>query len=166
MHKARPTGLSCPQISFFIIVSSSNDYAQYLGGTSTFSGLVIGIPTVFSGVALLPLLKLDQGGYYRPLHFACGSALLGHILYGLAYKANFLYLILIGRIVSGFGFTFWMYAKRYCSDSRIVGIRRRTTLAGWLVVGQATGFSLGPFVGGLLYVLNDDFGCLHHSISY
>jgi hypothetical protein len=111
---------------------------------------VIGIPTVFSGLALLPLLKLDRGGYKIPLHFACGSALLGHVLYGLAYKANFLYLILIGRIVSGFGFTFWMYSKRYCSDHRIVGIRRRTTLAGWLVVGQATGFSLGPFVGGLL----------------
>ena len=76
--------------------------------------------------------------------------MLGHILYGLAYKANFLYLILISRIVSGLGFTFWMYAKRYCSDGRIVGVRRRTTLAGWLVVGQATGFSLGPFLGGVL----------------
>ncbi|KAI0693066.1 major facilitator superfamily domain-containing protein [Cytidiella melzeri] len=139
------------QISFFIIVSSSNSYAQHLGGTSTFSGLVIGIPTVFSGIALLPLLRLDRGGYRIPLHFACGSALLGHVLYGLAYQANFLYLILIGRIVSGFGFTFWMYSKRYCSDHRIVGIRRRTTLAGWLVVGQAVGFSFGPFVGGLLY---------------
>lgn len=86
------------------------------------------------------------------MHFACGSALLGHVLYALAYHANWLYLILIGRIVSGFGFTFWMYSKRYCSDHRIVGIRRRTTLAGWLVVGQALGFSLGPFVGGVLCV--------------
>ncbi|KAI0076672.1 MFS general substrate transporter [Panus rudis PR-1116 ss-1] len=139
------------QISFFIIVSSSNLYAEHLGGSATFSGLVIGIPTVFSGLSLLPLMKYDQGGYRRPLHFACGSALLGHILYALAYRANFLYLILLGRIVSGFGFTFWMYSKRYCSDSRIVGIRRRTTLASWLVIGQAIGFSLGPFVGGVLY---------------
>ncbi|GJE94042.1 MFS general substrate transporter [Phanerochaete sordida] len=139
------------QISFFIIVSSSNAYAQHLGGTSTFSGLVIGIPTVFSGVALLPLLRLDQGGYRIPMHFACASALLGHILYALAYPANFLYLILIGRIVSGFALTYWMYSKRYCSDHRIVGLRRRTTLAGYLVLGQGIGFSLGPFIGGLLY---------------
>ncbi|KAI0764154.1 MFS general substrate transporter [Trametes elegans] len=139
------------QLTFFIIVSSSNEYAQYLGGTSTFSGLVIGIPTVFSGLALLPLMRLDQGGYKRPLHFACGSACLGNILYGLAYRANWLYLILIGRIVTGFAFTFWMYCKRYCSDPRIVGVRRRTTLAGWLVLGQGIGFSLGPFVGGVLY---------------
>lgn len=49
------------KVSFFIIVSTSNSYSEHLGGTSTFSGLVIGIPTVFSGLALLPLMKLDQG---------------------------------------------------------------------------------------------------------
>ena len=49
------------QLTFFIIVSSSNDYAQHLGGTSTFSGLVIGIPTAVSGLTLLPLMHFDQG---------------------------------------------------------------------------------------------------------
>lgn len=49
------------QISFFIIVSSSNEYAEYLGGSSTFSGLVIGIPTVFGGLALVPMTKFDKG---------------------------------------------------------------------------------------------------------
>ncbi|KAI8995230.1 major facilitator superfamily domain-containing protein [Trametes punicea] len=139
------------QLTFFVIVSSSNEYAKHLGGTSTFSGLVIGIPTVFAGLALIPLMHLDQGRYKRPLHFACASAFLGNILYALAYRANWLYLILLGRIVNGFAFTFWMYNKRYCSDPRIVGLRRRTTLAGWLVLGQGIGFSLGPFLGGILY---------------
>ena len=44
-----------------------------------------------------------------------------------------------------------MYAKKYCSDPRIVGIRQRTTLAACLVMGQASGVSLGPFLGGVLY---------------
>lgn len=88
--------------------------------------------------------------YARPLNFACGCFVLGNVLYALAYRANWLYLILIGRMVCGGGFTFWMYAKRYCSDPRIVGVRRRTTLAGWQVLGQGVGFSLGPFAGGLL----------------
>ena len=44
-----------------------------------------------------------------------------------------------------------MYAKKYCSDPRIVGIRRRTTLAACLVIGQGVGFSLGPVLGGALY---------------
>lgn len=74
-----------------------------------------------------------------------------HILYALAYPTNFLYLILIGRIVNGFAFSSFMYNKKYCSDARIVGIRRRTTLASWLVITQGLGLSLGPFLGGLLY---------------
>ena len=85
------------------------------------------------------------------MHFSCAMAVLGHTLYALAYPAGYLYLILLGRIVSGFSFTFFMYTKRYCSDYRIVGVRRRTTLAGFLVLGQGIGFSLGPFMGGLLY---------------
>ncbi|KAL0948033.1 hypothetical protein HGRIS_010658 [Hohenbuehelia grisea] len=76
---------------------------------------------------------------------------IGSIMHALAYVANYLYLILIGRIVTGFGLTSFMYSKRYCSDARIVGIRRRTTLASWLVIGQGFGFSAGPFLGGVLY---------------
>jgi len=77
--------------------------------------------------------------------------MLGSILYALAYRAHVLYLILLGRVVMGISFAQFLYIKRYCSDPRIVGTRRRTTLAGWLVVGQSTGFTVGPFFGGLLY---------------
>ncbi|KAG7093624.1 hypothetical protein E1B28_007288 [Marasmius oreades] len=139
------------QVSFFIVVSTSNEYALHLGGTSTFSGVVIGIPTVFSGLTLLPLMKFDRGGYSIPLHISCAANMIGLIIYALAYRANFLYLILIGRIVSGIGFSMWMYCKRYCSDPRIVGIRRRTTLASWLVSGNGVGMCVGPFLGGVFY---------------
>ncbi|KAG5637400.1 hypothetical protein H0H81_004708 [Sphagnurus paluster] len=142
---------SLVEISFFIIVSSSNEYALHLGGTSTFSGIVIGIPTIFSGLALIPLARYDRGGYKIPLHVSCAASLLGHILYALAYRFSYLYLILIGRMVSGLSFTLWMYCKRFCSDPSLVGVRRRTTLAACLVVGQGLGISLGPFAGGLLY---------------
>lgn len=43
---------------------------------------------------------LTPGVYNLPIHFACGSMVLGNVLYALAYKANWLYLILIGRMVS------------------------------------------------------------------
>ena len=92
-----------------------------------------------------------QGKYKFALHLCCATALLGSVLYALAYQAHFLYLILIGRIVMGVSFAQFLYTKRYCSDPRIVGVRRRTTLAGWLVVGQSIGFTAGPFLGGLLY---------------
>ncbi|KAF9075722.1 major facilitator superfamily domain-containing protein [Rhodocollybia butyracea] len=139
------------QISFFIIVSSANEYALHLGGTSTFTGLVLGIPTVFSGLTLIPLMKVDKGGYGRPLNVCCAASICGLILYASAYKANWLYLILLGRITSGIGFSMWMYCKRFCSDPRIVGVRRRTTLASWLIVGNGVGMGLGPLLGGIFY---------------
>lgn len=139
------------QVSFFIIVSSANKYAGYLGGNATFSGIVIGIPTGFAVLSLIPLTQYDKGLYKMPLHVSCCFAILGHIAYAVAFRANFLYLILIGRCLTGVSFTMFMYCKRYCTDPRIVGIRRRTALAGWQVVCQGLGMSLGPLFGGLLY---------------
>lgn len=112
---------------------------------------MIGIPTVFGGVALVPMTGFDKGRYAMPLHVGCLAAILGHIAYASAYRLHFLYLILIGRCLNGISFTGFMYTKRYCTDPRIVGIRRRTTLASWLVIGQGLGMTLGPFSGGLLY---------------
>ncbi|KAL4067328.1 major facilitator superfamily domain-containing protein [Scleroderma yunnanense] len=139
------------QMSFFIIVSSSDKYGEFLGGSPTFSGLVIGIPTVFGGLALIPMTRLDKGKYALSLHVGCFSAILGHVMYAMAYRARFLYMVLIGRCLNGVSFTGFMYTKLYCTDPRIVGVRRRTTLASFLVIGQGIGMSLGPFLGGLLY---------------
>ena len=90
-------------------------------------------------------------GYLLDANIIPAQAILGHILYSLAYPTNYLYLVLIGRIVNGFAFSGFMYNKKYCSDARIVGIRRRTTLGSLIVITQALGMSLGPFAGGLLY---------------
>ncbi|KAG2138727.1 major facilitator superfamily domain-containing protein [Suillus bovinus] len=139
------------QVSFFIVISSSNKYAEYLGGNATFSGVAIGIPTAFAGLSLIPLTKYDRGMYRMPLHVSCCFAILGHVAYALAFRTNFLYLILIGRCLLGVAFSMFMYGKRYCTDPRIVGIRRRTTLASWMVISQGMGMSLGPFLGGVMY---------------
>ena len=159
------------KLSFFILIPSSSKYAEYLGGSATFSGIVIGIPTLFGGIALIPLTKYDRGRphpslfqtefnvnvnpcigqYATAFHIGCFAGILGQIAYAIAYRANFLYLILIGRCLTGVSFSSLMYCKRYCTDPLIVGIRRRTTLSSWLVIGQALGMTLGPFLGGLLY---------------
>ncbi|PPQ97042.1 hypothetical protein CVT26_001300 [Gymnopilus dilepis] len=144
------------QLAFFIIVSSASVYAELLGGTATFSGLVIGIPPAISGLALFVITRYDGGRYGLPLNIAYSALIAGNILYALAYLSQWLYLLLIGRVVSGLSFIAFMYSKRFCTDPRLVGIRRRTTLAGWLVVGQAFGFSAGPFLGGLLYKVGFD----------
>ncbi|KAJ7736586.1 hypothetical protein DFH07DRAFT_779656 [Mycena maculata] len=138
--------------SFIVMVSSASAYAESLGGGSAlFSGLTIGIPSAFSALALIPLAKYDEGRYGHSVKISYVALILGNILHGIAYQARFLYLILIARMVTGLGFSAFLYVKRYCTDHRIVGLRRRTTLASWLVLGQAFGFSAGPYLGGVLY---------------
>ncbi|KAF8893182.1 hypothetical protein CPB84DRAFT_1783390, partial [Gymnopilus junonius] len=48
-------------MSFFMIVSSASIYAELLGGTATFSGLIIGIPPAISGLSLLFISRYDGG---------------------------------------------------------------------------------------------------------
>ncbi|KAG6380755.1 hypothetical protein JVT61DRAFT_5138 [Boletus reticuloceps] len=139
------------KLSFFVVISSSGKYVEHLGGNATFSGIAIGIPTLISGIALFPMTRYDKGRYATALHIGCFTGLLGQVAYAIAYRANFLYLILVGRCLSGISFSGFMYCKRYCTDPSIVGIRRRTTLSSWLVIGQAVGMTLGPFLGGVLY---------------
>ncbi|KAH8826912.1 major facilitator superfamily domain-containing protein [Flagelloscypha sp. PMI_526] len=144
-------GSTLHQTSAFMIVSSGVPYAQSLGGSPTFFGLVMGLPNAVSGLVMIPMVSLDGGNYKGPILFSYVCVLLGGILYGLAYQVHVLYLILASRIVTGIGFTAFMYFKRYCTDPRVVGVRRRTALASWLIVAQGIGLALGPYIGGLLY---------------
>ena len=69
-------------------------------------------PSLFNSVVSLTRLKDDINNPWTL------DMVLGNVLYGLAYCVDYLYLILIGRIVSGFGYIGFMYNKRYCSDPR------------------------------------------------
>ncbi|CAA21054.1 transmembrane transporter [Schizosaccharomyces pombe] len=132
-------------------------YTEILGGTDAFSGLVIGIPTMISLVCLYPMLRFanpkSANGYtlyFRPLIVSCISQIIGHLLYSLAYRAQWLYLILIGRMCNGVGFTMFLYHKKYLTDKHFVGQNRSTFLATLNILAQTVGFMAGSFLGGLL----------------
>jgi len=65
-HYHSLTICSATQTTFFIIVSSGDAYTEYLGGSATFSGLVIGIPAFVSGMTLVPLVRRDGGMQSHP----------------------------------------------------------------------------------------------------
>lgn len=52
----------------------------------------------------------SAGRYKLPLHVSCAASICGHVLYALAYKVHFLYLILIGRTVGGIAFSMQVHA--------------------------------------------------------
>ncbi|WBW74539.1 transmembrane transporter [Schizosaccharomyces osmophilus] len=132
-------------------------YTQYLGGTDAFSGLVIGIPTLVSLAFMYPMLlfanpKSAHGYtlYFRPLLISCFSQIIGHMLYSLAYRAHWVYLILIGRMFNGIGFTMFLYHKKYLADKEFVGRNRSTFLSTLNILAQTLGFMSGAFIGGVL----------------
>ncbi|EPX72681.1 membrane transporter [Schizosaccharomyces octosporus yFS286] len=132
-------------------------YTQYLGGTDAFSGLVIGIPTLVSLAFMYPMLlfanpKSAHGYtlYFRPLFTSCFAHIIGHLLYSLAYRAHWIYLILIGRMFNGIGFTMFLYHKKYLADKYFVGRNRSTFLSTLNILAQTLGFMSGAFLGGVL----------------
>ncbi|KAK0528718.1 hypothetical protein OC842_004471 [Tilletia horrida] len=137
-------------VSFFIIVPSAPAYATYLGAPTWFSGLCIGISTATAGVLLYPVSRRYSLAYKTPMSASCVCFVFGHIIYSLAGLADTAWLMAVGRIIGGSGYVSWMLVKRYITDSRIVGTRRRTMLSAWLVTSQVFGMAIGPFCGGLL----------------
>ncbi|CAA21239.2 transmembrane transporter [Schizosaccharomyces pombe] len=145
------------EMSLTIALPISAAYTEILGGTDAFSGLVIGIPTMISLVCLYPMLRFanpkSANGYtlyFRPLIVSCISQIIGHLLYSLAYRAQWLYLILIGRMCSGVGFTMFLYHKTYLTDKNFVGQNRSTFLATLNILAQILGSMAGAFLGGIL----------------
>ncbi|KAI9095131.1 major facilitator superfamily domain-containing protein [Phlyctochytrium arcticum] len=139
-------------VSFYIIIPTVTVYSESLGAGALFSGLAIGAVTLTSAVSLIPLTRIPalRDFYIPTLNLACISLIIGHLLYAVADRAGFLWLIFIGRAVNGLGFTGWLFVKRYCTDPRIVGLRRRTMCSALLVTAQTLGMVVGPLVGGWL----------------
>ncbi|CAA20912.1 Membrane transporter [Schizosaccharomyces pombe] len=144
-------------MSLAVALPTSASYTQSLGGTNAFSGLVIGIPTLISLIFLYPMLcfanpKSANGYtlYFRPMVVSSFAHIFGHLLYCMAYRANWIYLILIGRMLNGIGFTTFLYHKKYTTDKLLVGQNRRTFLATMNILAQTLGFMAGPFLGGIL----------------
>ncbi|OQR85251.1 hypothetical protein ACHHYP_12055 [Achlya hypogyna] len=139
-------------VSFYIIVPTATLYSRSLGASDLYSGLVIGGITLTSAASLVPLNNVAcfRDYYQPPLDLAAGTMVLGHLLYAFANVADSLALLLLGRLVNGLGFTGWLFVKRYCTDPRIVGFRRRTMCANLLVAAQTLGMVCGPLAGSLL----------------
>lgn len=139
-------------VSVYIVIPTATQYARSLGSTDLFSGFVIGGITLVSAVTLIPLNSIAIfRDYYRPtLDLAAGAFIIGNVLYGIAGYCDSLALLLIGRLVNGLGLTGWLFVKRYCTDPRIVGLRRRTMCSNLLVAAQTLGMVCGPLFGSFL----------------
>ncbi|EPX73850.1 membrane transporter [Schizosaccharomyces octosporus yFS286] len=144
-------------ISFSIVIPTSDTYVKVLGGSEVLSGLIIGLPMITALVTLYPMLLLSNPKsangftfYKRPYLCSCVTAILGHILYSLAFKAKSIALILVSRIILGIACVMYLYHKKFMSDRILVGPKYRTFMSTLNIIMQTAGIAIGPFLGGLM----------------
>ncbi|WBW75134.1 transmembrane transporter [Schizosaccharomyces osmophilus] len=144
-------------ISFSIVIPTSDTYVKALGGSEVLSGLIIGLPMITALVTLYPMLLLSNPKsangftfYKRPYLCSCVTAILGHILYSLAFKAKSIALLLVSRIILGVACVMYLYHKKFMSDRILVGAKYRTFMSTLNIIMQTAGIAIGPFLGGLM----------------
>ncbi|EPY51502.1 major facilitator superfamily transporter [Schizosaccharomyces cryophilus OY26] len=144
-------------ISFSIVIPTSNSYVKVLGGSEVLSGLIIGLPMITALFSLYPMLLVSNPKsangftfYKRPYVCSCVTALVGHILYSLAFKAKSIALILVSRIILGVACVMYLYHKKFMSDRILVGAKYRTFMSTLNTIMLTAGIAIGPFLGGLM----------------
>ncbi|KAE9621057.1 putative SPX domain, major facilitator superfamily [Lupinus albus] len=134
-------------INTYIIVPTADDYSISLGAAPTVCGIVIGAMAVAQVFSSVYFSAWSNKSYFRPLVFSSVVLFLGNILYALAYDLNSIWVLLIGRLLCGFG-SARAVNRRYISDC--VPLRIRMQASAGFVSASALGMACGPALAGVL----------------
>ncbi|OIV98889.1 hypothetical protein TanjilG_06380 [Lupinus angustifolius] len=134
-------------INTYIIVPTADDYSMSLGAAPTVCGIVIGAMAVAQVFSSVYFSAWSNKSYFRPLVFSSIVLFLGNILYALAYDVNSIWVLLIGRLLCGFG-SARAVNRRYISDC--VPLRIRMQASAGFVSASALGMACGPALAGVL----------------
>ena len=91
------------------------------------------------------------------MHFQIACMQFGSVLYSLAQVANKVELLIAGRVLVGFGGS---YYPVYQFIAEMVGKKHRSHVMGVCGVGRALGFCLGPVVAAILVYVDFHIGDL------
>ncbi|KAJ8506101.1 hypothetical protein OPV22_006987 [Ensete ventricosum] len=134
-------------VNTYIIVPTADDYALSLGAAATVCGVIIGSMAVAQVFSSVYFSAWSNKSYFRPLIFSSIMLLLGNTLYALAYDLNSIAILIIGRLLCGFG-SARAVNRRYISDC--VPLRTRMKASAGFVSASALGIACGPAIAGLL----------------
>ncbi|WVZ13874.1 hypothetical protein V8G54_011440 [Vigna mungo] len=136
-------------VNTYIIVPTADDYSMSLGAAPTVCGIVIGAMAVAQVFSSVYFSAWSNKSYFRPLVFSSIVLFLGNIMYALAYDASSIWILLIGRLLCGFG-SARAVNRRYISDCVPLKIRMKAS-AGF-VSASALGMACGPALAGILQI--------------
>ncbi|XP_057838256.2 SPX domain-containing membrane protein OsI_17046 isoform X2 [Cryptomeria japonica] len=136
-------------VNTYIIVPTADDYAISLGASATLCGVIVGCMPISQLVSSVFLSAWSNTSYFRPLIFSSIALFLGNILYATAYDIDSIIILLLGRLLCGFG-SARAVNRRYISDC--VPISKRLQSSAYFVIASALGMSCGPALAGLLQI--------------
>ncbi|KAJ7944855.1 SPX domain-containing membrane protein [Quillaja saponaria] len=134
-------------VNTYIIVPTADDYSVSLGAAATVCGIVIGSMAVAQVFSSVYFSAWSNKSYFRPLVFSSVALLVGNTLYALAYDLHSIWVLLIGRLLCGFG-SARAVNRRYISDCVPLKLRMKASAA--FVSASALGMACGPALAGLL----------------
>ncbi|KAL2334813.1 hypothetical protein Fmac_016026 [Flemingia macrophylla] len=134
-------------VNTYIIVPTADDYSMSLGAAPTVCGIVIGAMAIAQVFSSVYFSAWSNKSYFRPLVFSSIVLFLGNVLYALAYDVSSIWILLIGRLLCGFG-SARAVNRRYISDC--VPLKIRMQASAGFVSASALGMACGPALAGIL----------------
>ncbi|RZC74335.1 hypothetical protein C5167_049811, partial [Papaver somniferum] len=134
-------------VNTYIIVPTADDYSTSLGAAPTVCGVVIGAMAVAQVFSSVYFSAWSNKSYFRPLIFSSIVLFFGNAMYALAFDLDSIAVLLIGRLLCGFG-SARAVNRRYISDC--VPLKIRMQASAGFVSASALGMACGPALAGLL----------------
>lgn len=137
-------------VNYYIIVPTSDDYAEMLNMPATVSGVVIGSMPLAATLSAVLFTLWSNKSYKAPLIVSTLLLIVGNLSYALALPFNSVWLLLIGRALEGLGCA-RAINRRYIMHEVPPSKIRNFSAA--FVSASALGMTVGPaLASALVYV--------------
>jgi MFS family permease len=135
--------------NYYIVAPTSGNYAAKLGSTAGLAAIIIGMTPIAALVSTLLYSWWTSYSYKSALVFASCCSLLGNVFYAMGLPFDSLTLVLVGRLLNGFG-SARSINRRYIADS--YSHAERTAASAAFVTAGALGMAAGPALSAVLNV--------------
>lgn len=146
--------------NYFIIAPTCGEYASRLGGDPALASLIIGMTPIAALVSTVLFSWWTNHSYKSAIVFASACSLVGNLCYAMGLPRNSLTLVLVGRLLNGFG-SARSINRRYIADA--FSYSERTSASATFVTAGALGMASGPAIASLLHLVTPSKKVLHYS---
>jgi hypothetical protein len=133
--------------NYNVTTPTSGLYAKLLGFDEAHAGLIIGMTPTAVIVSSVLYSWWSSYSYKRALIFASSCCAIGNLIYAFALPCNSLTMVLLGRLMTGFG-SARTINRRYIAD--YYNIEERTAGMADFVSASALGMAVGPGLAAFL----------------